>query len=107
MLSKEYKRPNPLNDVFLTRVRSVDCTDLIGLLRSYLGVFNPRVVNRAESFIEQYKGNEELLFTKLSQKFYAVNPFSLELGIISEKVDPKSKSSSCIVNSHQSPGIVA
>ena len=114
VLSKEYKLPNPLNDVFISCVKLIDSSDYTALIRLYLSVFNPRVAYRSASFVRQYAGNEKELFAKLSEKFHAVNPLEIR-GAIKQHEVLKSPAKSvstvdiCVENNGiiQNPGIVA
>ena len=114
VLSKEYKLPNPLNDVFVRRVKSIDSSDYTALIRLYLSVFNPRVAYRGEAFARQYEGNEAELFAKLSEKFHAVNPLEIKGTIrqhesLKSPVKPISTVDGCVDSNDiiQSPGILA
>jgi hypothetical protein len=104
VLSKEYKLPNPLNGVFLSRVDSIDTTDYVALARLYLSIFNPRIAYRTEALVRQYRGNESELFAKLASKFHAVNPLA---HVVSNQVcnSPTKTDRSSI--QAQSPGIAA
>lgn len=105
VLSKEYKRPNPLNDVFLSRVDSIDTTDYVALARLYLSVFNPKIAYRAEAFVRQYRGKEAQLFAKLSDKFHAVNPLTQVNQVYKSPAKTDFAESNSVTA--QSPGIVA
>jgi hypothetical protein len=114
VLSKEYKLPNPLNEVFVSRVNSIDSTDVVSLVRLYLSIFNPKIAYRAQAFVNQYLGRETELFAKLAEKFHAINPLELD-GVgkqaaykspVKPSTDGCTEASTPIIQA-QSPGIVA
>jgi hypothetical protein len=80
VLSKEYRQPNPLNGVFLSRVESIDTKDYVALIKLYLSIFNPKIMHRSGSFLKQYQGKEGELFAKLASKFHAINPLVNAVG---------------------------
>lgn len=109
VLAKEYKLPNPLNQVFLARVQSIDAKDYLALTRLFLKIFNPKVIHRAEAFLKKYEGNEPELFAKLAIKFHAINPLQIIDGAIQSPAKTVS-TERCEDSSNytiQSPGIVA
>lgn len=54
-LAKKYSKPNALNEVFLSRVSSVDKNDYLALLTLYLQVFNPSRAGDASNYVLKYK----------------------------------------------------
>jgi hypothetical protein len=54
-LSKKFGAPNALNEVFLSRVRSVDKADYLALLTLFLQVFNPSKVDEAPGYSTKFK----------------------------------------------------
>ena len=75
VLAKKYEKPNVLNSVFHSRMKDIDGNDYLSLLKLYLSVFNPACVGSSACLLARYHGREDELFSKLSSKFYANNPF--------------------------------
>eukprot|EP00804_Cyclotella_cryptica_P018822 CCRYP_018694-RB/>CCRYP_018694-RB protein AED:0.13 eAED:0.13 QI:0/0.4/0.5/1/0.6/0.5/6/398/2810 len=73
-LAKKYEQPNALNEVFLSRLPSVDKNNNLALLTLFLQVFNPARSGEASNLISKYKGKESEMFASLSRKYYACNP---------------------------------
>ena len=77
VLAKIYKTSNVLNIVFEERLKGVDCTDHVTLLRLYLSVFHPSRSSDAKGMISKWRGNEDEMFSELALKFKACNPLDL------------------------------
>ena len=115
VLAKEYKASNPLNKVFISRMKSqsMDELDYYALTKLYLSIFNPRITHRTNALLSQYQGKEFQLFSKLSDKFYAVNPLKLSKNTDDPKTPVESidgsadSKTSCVPHAQQCPGIVA
>lgn len=73
----KYDTSNALNAVFQERLKGVQPMDHISLLKLYLSVFHPACLSDATSMLEQYKGAENELFSRLSAKFRACNPLDI------------------------------
>ena len=73
-LAKKYSKPNALNGEFEARVKDVDKSDWLALLKLYLSVFNPSRVEQAEEMINKYKGKERQMFKAFAAKWYACDP---------------------------------
>eukprot|EP00986_Skeletonema_menzelii_P003700 scaffold1174_cov196-Skeletonema_menzelii.AAC.1 len=73
-LAKKYSKPNALNEEFEARVKDVDKSDWLALLKLYLSVFNPSRVGQAEEMIAKYKGKERQMFKAFAAKWYACDP---------------------------------
>ena len=52
-LAKKFDKPNPLNEVFEARAKSIDKKDHLTLLKVYLEVFSPSRVEKAEQYLNQ------------------------------------------------------
>ncbi|KAL3802476.1 hypothetical protein ACHAW5_009735 [Stephanodiscus triporus] len=74
VLAFKYDTSNALNSVFKERLKSVQPMDHISLLKLYLSVFHPACLSDATSMLEQCKGAENELFSRLLAKFRACNP---------------------------------
>ena len=77
MLATKYATTNALNSVFKERVKNVQITDHLSLLKIYLSVFHPSYLPNAKSLLLKNKGDEEKLFAELANKFSAVNAFDV------------------------------
>jgi len=73
MLARKYTTANALNSVFEERVKNVQITDHLSLLKIYLSVFHPSVLPNSESLLLTHKGGEDELFAEMATKFSAVN----------------------------------
>jgi len=73
MLATKYQTTNALNSVFEERVKNVQITDHLSLLKIYLSVFHPSYLPNAKSLLLKNKGDEDKLFAELANKFSALN----------------------------------
>ena len=73
-LAKKYNKPNALNEEFEAKVKDIDKTDWLVLLKLYLRVYNPSRVGQAEDMINKYKGKERQMFKAFAAKWYACDP---------------------------------
>lgn len=73
-LSKKYNKPNALNGEFQARVKDIDKSDTLALVKVYLGVYNPSRLDQAETMVAKYKGKEDQMFKAFSNKWYTCNP---------------------------------
>lgn len=77
MLATKYQTTNALNSVFEERVKNVQITDHLSLLKIYLSVFHPSYLPNAKSLLLKNKGDEDKLFAELANKFSAVNALDI------------------------------
>ena len=77
MLATKYQTANALNSVFEERVKNVQITDHLSLLKIYLSVFHPSYLPNAKSLLLKNKGDEEKLFAELANKFSAVDALDI------------------------------
>ena len=77
MLATKYSTTNALNSVFEERVKNVQVTDHLSLLKIYLSVFHPSYLPNAKSLLLKNKGEEEKLFAELANKFSALNALDI------------------------------
>jgi len=77
MLATKYQTTNALNSVFEERVKNVQITDHLSLLKIYLSVFHPSYLTNAKSLLLKNKGDEDKLFAELANKFSAVNALDI------------------------------
>ncbi len=56
-LAKTFKRPNPLNDVFESRMKemNIDKHDYRALITLYFQVFNPSRISNVDSLLSKFK----------------------------------------------------
>ena len=54
-LAKKYDKPNALNEVFMSRAKSIDANDYLVLITLYLQVFNPSRASGAEKLWIKHK----------------------------------------------------
>ena len=53
--AKKYGRPNPQNEVFLSKVSSIDKKDYAALLTAFFQVYNPARSSDATGLLMKYK----------------------------------------------------
>ena len=104
MLATKYSTTNALNSVFEERVKNVQITDHLSLLKIYLSVFHPSYLPNSKSLLLKNKGDEDKLFAELANKFSAVNALDVcgdsigkgGLDIINESSEEKENAPSVV-----------
>lgn len=81
-LAKKFDASNPLNRVFVSLVTDEHFTDYLKLTTLYLSIFYPQDVEEAAALCMNYVGKESELFRKLSSNFRAINPLTMDRGMI-------------------------
>ncbi len=90
MLAKRYDTSNPLNAVYVSyhaRLSAAELDDFATLATLYLSIFRPSDLAEVDNLLEQYKGTEDELFSKLASNFHAINP--LKIRNVEQKIDYK------------------
>ena len=64
--AKKYGQPNPLNEIFLYRVVSIDKKDYAALLTTFFQVYNPAKGADASGLLMKYKVSSWCIYSDLS-----------------------------------------